>query len=229
MKRLFNWLEEEGILDHNPSARIKTPKPQRTKPKAISPEDFRRLLKTTENESPKDLRDRAAMMLLYDTGCRAGGLCGIEVNDLDFDELLVTVTEKGGRTRIVPITQESAEALQAWLEVRPQDRGPCVFVALASHSTGALSPNSLWQVLDQRGEKGGAVDRVNPHSFRHAFARDFLMEGGDLATLADLMGNSIEVIVDYYAIFKFKELQKKHLKHNPLLRVLQKEEEDEED
>lgn len=221
LKRLFNWLEEEGILEENPSARIKTPNPKRKAPKGISTEDFQAILQTTEDSDDIiDLRDRAAIMFLYDTGCRAGGLCGLTVGDLDFDELLATLTEKGHRTRLVPFLEPTAEALQAWLEVRPRDRGPWVFVGMRGHSAGALSPNSLGQMITRRAKRAGATGPYNPHSFRHAFARNFLMDGGDLATLADLMGNTIEVVVEYYAIFKIKELQEKHKRHSQLLSAL---------
>ncbi|MBN1180031.1 MAG: tyrosine-type recombinase/integrase, partial [Anaerolineae bacterium] len=219
-KQLFNWLEVEGIIKENPSRRIETPNPKRKEPKGISTEDFLTLLKTTEAGEVIDIRDRAIMMFLYDTGCRAGGLCGLRIEDLNFDELLATVTEKGNRTRLVPFSEPTAEALQDWFEVRPRDRGPWVFVGLAGHSKGALTPNSLCQMLTRRAADAGVTGPVNPHSFRHAFARNFLMDGGDLATLAKLLGNSIEVVVKYYAIFTVKELQKQHKKHSQLLKAL---------
>jgi integrase/recombinase XerD len=219
-KVLFNWLKKEGILEENPAERIKKPTPERSEPKGISVEDFRALVVTTEAGELIDLRDRAALMFLYETGCRAGGLCGLKVSDVNLEEGQATVTEKGGKTRFVFFTERTVEALRAWLEVRPDTRGAWIFVGLASHSKGALKPNSLRQMLVRRAERVGCEGPVNPHSFRHAFACNFLMDGGDLATLAKLMGNSIEVVVKYYAIFKTKELQEKHRKHSPLVNAL---------
>ena len=77
-------------------------------------------------------------------------------------------------------------------------------------------------MLRRRAEEAGCEGPVNPHSFRHAFARNFLMEGGDLVTLAKLLGNSIEVVAEYYAIFTIRELQQKHQRLSPLLNVLGK-------
>jgi len=219
-KRLFNWLEAEDVLANNPSKRIKTPKPKRKKPKGISVDDFRALLETTEAGDVIDLRDRAAMMFLYDTGCRAGGLCSMKIEDLDLEIQRATVTEKGGRARLVPFTMPTVKALQDWLEVRPKDRGPWVFVGLSSHANGAMNSNSLVQMLNRRAEEASCRGPVNPHSFRHAFARNYLMNEGDLASLSKILGNSIEIVVEYYAIFTIEDLQRKHKKHNPLLAAL---------
>lgn len=72
-KRLFNWLEQEGELQINPARRIRTPNPRRGEPKGIIRRDFLALLATTQAGSVADLRDRAVMFLLADTGCRVGG------------------------------------------------------------------------------------------------------------------------------------------------------------
>lgn len=220
LKRLWNFAQAEGIVEDNPAQRIKVPRPRRTVPKGIETDDFLALLETTQEGTPIDLRDRAIIMFLFDTGCRAGGLCGLEVDHLGLDAMLATVTEKGGRARFVPFTELTREALQKWLDVRPSDRGLWVFVGLASHSKGALTPNSLYQMLAYRAAKAGCKGPVNPHAFRHAFARNYLMREGDLATLAKLLGNSIEIVAEYYAIFSIGELQKKHRQHSTLLAVL---------
>jgi site-specific recombinase XerD len=219
-KRLFNWLKEEGTIDDNPARRIKIPRPKREKPKGISRQDLLGLLEACEGDKVIDKRDRAIVLFLADTACRVGGMCGLRIQDLDLEAGLALVREKGEKTRFVPFMPATAEALAAWLEVRPQDRGPWVFVSLANHSKGALAANSVWQILHQRAVLAGATGPVNPHAFRHAFARDFLLDGGDLGTLADLMGHSdISVTKAFYGIFKIEELQKKHRQHSPIAKL----------
>ena len=71
-----------------------------------------------------DVRDRAVILMLFDTGCRVGGLCGLRVSDVDLERRRAVVTELGGKVRIVFFREETAEALEAWLAVWPQDRGP---------------------------------------------------------------------------------------------------------
>ena len=166
--------------------RIRTPSPRRRKPKAISKQDFLALYRST-GDGVVGIRDRAILLCLADTGCRVGGLCGLSVEGVDLEQRLQTVTEKGNKTRQVPFTKSTAQALRDWLEVRPQDRGPAVFVNLGRGGSGALTPSGAAQMLERRGEQAGGKGPHNAHSFRHFFAREFLLDGGDLATLADLM------------------------------------------
>lgn len=220
VKRLFNWLEAEGVIAGNPARRIKTPHPKRREPKAIDLQDFLALLATTEGGGVADRRDRAILLFLTDTGCRVGGLCNLRVQDVNFKAGLATVTEKGSKARLVPFTRPTAVALAAWLEVRPQDQGAWLFVSLGNKTRGKLSPNGVAQMLRRRARLAGVEGRINPHAFRHAFAREFLLNGGDLASLADLLGHSsIEVTKASYAIFTIQELQEKHRRHSPVARL----------
>ncbi|NLF02991.1 MAG: tyrosine-type recombinase/integrase [Anaerolineales bacterium] len=218
VRRLFNWLQAEGITDHNPAQGLEVPKPRRTAPKGVGVADVRALLATCEGGSLADLRDRAAMCFLFDTGCRAGGLSGLQLDDLDIKAGLALVTEKGERTRYVMFGPQTAEALRAWLAVRPKDRRPWVFVSLKGKAR--LSPSGLWQAINRRARRAGIEGSVSVHGFRHAFARGYLMSGGDLGSLADILGHSdIRTTADYYGVFSIQELQRKHREHSPMSRL----------
>ncbi len=91
--------------------RIRTLNPKRGMPKGISQQDFLALLTTTKVGSVTDLRDRAIMFFLTDTGCRVLGLCGLCVQDVDFNTKLATVTEKYRKTRFVPFNLPTEQAL----------------------------------------------------------------------------------------------------------------------
>ena len=159
-------------------------------PKWAETEDILALLETTKGNALLDLRDRAIILFLLDTGCRAGELCRLEVDDLNLDAMRATVANMSTRARFIPFVESTREALQSWLGVRPSDRGPWVFVGLASHSKGALTPSSLHRMLKRRGKVAGCKGPVNPRTFRYAFARHWVMSGGSLETLACLLGYS---------------------------------------
>ena len=163
-----------------------------------------------------DLRDRAVILFLMDTGCRVGGLCGLRLSDLDLDRGLAVVTEKGRRTRYVMFTPTTREALRAWLEVRP-DKGSGVFVGLGNKSNGALTPNGVATMLSRRSKKAECTGPTNAHAFRHGFARHFLLNGGDIGPLADILGHeSVETTKRFYGIFTLGELQTMHEKFSPV-------------
>ncbi len=220
-KRLFNFLEDERLIDYNPARRIRNPQPKVKIPKAIEIKDFLELLRVTAGSGLADLRDRAVILMLADTGCRVSGLAGLCLSDLDLNSGVAMVTEKGDQTRAVMFTEPTAAALQAWLAVRPGDRGSSVFVSLGPKCRGGMSAGAIGEMLKRRAEQAGISGRVNPHSFRHAFARHYLLSGGDLATLSDLMGHSgVEVTRAFYAIFTLGELQAQHRKHSMVNRLL---------
>jgi site-specific recombinase XerD len=219
LKRLFNFAQEEEMLKENPSQRIKTPSPRREKPKGIEWEDFIALLKSTEGGTLIDVRDRAVILFLFDTGCRVGGLVGLTVDDLDLERQQALVREKGNKTRFVFFEEETVRALEAWLEVRPQGQGPWLFVALNNQGDG-LSDRGVYRMLRRRGEAAGCTGPVNPHAFRHGFARHYLMDGGDLGTLSDILGHSdVSVTKSFYGVFTTAELQEKHRQHSPISKL----------
>jgi len=218
-KRLWNFAEAEGIITDNLAQRIKTPAPKRETPKGIEWGDFVTLLETTEPGDVIDLRDRAIILFLADTGCRVGGLCGLELGKLDLGRLRAEVTEKRGKPRFVFFQESTARALAAWLEMRPEDKGPWVFVGLTPKSK-QMSAHTVGKMLKRRGERAGCEGPVNAHSFRHGFARSYLTAGGDLGTLSNILGHSsVAVTVEYYAIFNADELQRQHAKFSPVAKL----------
>lgn len=217
VKRLFSWLADEGIIVSNPARRLKRPQARRTESKGISRVDLVRLLNTTADGGRADLRDRAIILLLADTGCRVGGLCGLQLDDVSFAHNLIRLREKGGKERFAPFLPLTARVLREWMEVRAYRGAAWLFVSLGPKARGRLSTGAVGQMLKRRGKMAGCEGPVNPHSFRHAFARTYLLNGGDLASLSQLLGHaSVEVTASYYARFLVQELQEKHAKFSPL-------------
>lgn len=220
LKRLFTWLVEEGVTTTDPARRIKTPKIARGEPKAYHAEDFPKLLAATAGDDPVQIRDRALLLFLADTGCRAGGAAGLRVADLDFENSTAKLMEKGSKIRRVPFSEPTATALRTWLVVRPQLDGNWLWVNMGRRGISHLTADGIGEVLRRIKKRAGIEGPCNPHSFRHGFAREYLLAGGDLGTLADLLGHSdVQVTWQHYAIFRTAELAAKHDKHSPVARM----------
>jgi site-specific recombinase XerD len=227
VRRLFNWLESEGSIDANPASKVEIPQPKRKEPKGPSCDEVMAILAACDGDSPADLRDKAAICLLFDSGARAGGVCGLEVDDVDLDRGLALVTEKGNKTRYVMFGPDTAKALRAWLDVRPEG-SDAVFVALGGHRPGGpLTPNGLWQVVQRRAKKAGIKGPVSVHGFRHSFAREYLMGGGDLGALSQTLGHDdVRTTIDHYGIFAVRQLQELHRRFSPMARLFDEREGD---
>lgn len=223
VKRLFNFLHEEGVIAENPAARLKTPKLKRGEPKAMSTENFVKLLDTIEEDTVLARRDRALLLVLADTACRVGGLIQLRIGDLDLASGQLYLREKGNKGRYAFITPMTQEALKDWLEVRPTNKGDYLFVTLGSRGEDGLADQGVREVLRRLKRKAGVKGPVNPHAFRHAFAREYLTNGGDLASLADIMGHSdVKVTWASYAIYRTEELKAKHARNSPVAHLGQR-------
>ncbi len=212
IRRLFSWLVSEGVLDRNVALDVPLVRLPAQPPKALADDDLDRLLDRLPSE---DVRDRAIIMLLADTGCRVGGLCSLTLDSLDLPNQCATVIEKGNRGRRVYFGDVTAEVLGLYLAVRPAGQSDALFL---SKSGTALTTNGVRLMLERVGKRAGVKGRVNAHSFRHAFARSFLRNGGNLATLARLLGHTpgSPVTAKYYAVWDDQELQEFHRRYSPL-------------
>lgn len=216
VRRFWHWATAEYELPKNPMARIRIPARQKSEPKAISLPDLSAMLNACDG-SFSGLRDRALISFLADTGARAGGVISLTTERLHLDTKQAILIEKGDRSRVVPFTQFTRDLLKSWLNVRPV-LTDAVFCSIGDTGYGnALSSSGLAQLLRRCAKRAHVTGRINPHSFRHGFARQYLINGGDLATLSQLMGHgSVNVTVDYYARYDLPELAKQHERFSPI-------------
>lgn len=208
VKRLFNWLEEEGYITtaQNIALRLKKPKIPKQLPKEIDASDLMVLLRVSRSWGRYPKRNYAMILFLAETGIRVAGLVNLRVSDVDLKHGQAMVTEKGNKSRAVFFGKATRGALAAWLAERPNDTD-YVWVG----ERGCLSVYGVRLVLRRLAKVAGVTGRTNPHAFRHAFAKRTTIRGGDLALLSALMGHSdIKVTRDAYLIFRTKELQDAH-------------------
>jgi len=219
-RRWFAWMVEEHILDRNVARDVPLIKLPPQPPKAISDDDLLRFLNWLPHEP---VRDRAIILLLADTGCRVGGLCGLTVDSLDLAHRQATVVEKGSRGRVVYFTEVTASVVALWLSIRPAVRSNALF--LSDRGGRPLGPDGVRRMLERVGERAGVKGRMNPHSFRHAFARSFLRNGGNLAALGRLLGHApgSPVTAGYYAVWDVRELREYHDRFSPLAQLPKRE------
>lgn len=215
LHRFFSWSALEWDID-NPMSRIRRPKRPPRQPKAIEAESFIRLYEATGDDIA-GIRDRALLCMFADTGARLGGITSLQIEQLGVRRAYVI--EKGNKARWIYWTHYCQLGLDQWLEAREADQG----ALWTNVFTGeALTTSGVYQILRRLKERAGVRGRCNPHSFRHNFARAYLESGGDLVTLARLLGHSdVNVTAAFYTIFSADELSYFQQKHSPLLAMLE--------
>ena len=210
LHRFWAWSAAEYSIS-NPMGGIRKPRQPQPIPRGVDARDFVRLFEAA-GDGPQGARNRALLAMLADTGCRLGGLASLERRGIDLERRRVLVTEKGGKPRRVTMSSYAAGLLGRWLTIQGDRPGP-VF---------GLTESGIYQVITRLKKRAGITGRVNPHAFRHNFARVYLQNGGNLVTLAGLLGHeSITTTAAFYAVFSPDEVSEMHERYSPLLAMLE--------
>jgi integrase/recombinase XerD len=181
-----------GTRGDNPAADLDLPKRRRTLPRTLSPGEAERLIDAANGTTPRALRDRALVELLYGAGLRVSEAVGLERNGVDLDERLVRCVGKGSKERVVPVGREAVESLRRYLaRGRPYlDRRhrPELFL---NAQGGALTRAGAFFILRRLAETAGLEPgRVHPHLLRHSFATHLLEGGADLRSVQEMLGHA---------------------------------------
>jgi integrase/recombinase XerD len=186
-KSFFHFLVTEELIEDDPTATLDSPKVKKQLPKAITSEDVERLLAEPAKESsPKALRDKAMLELMYATGMRATELVELDIDDVNLPSSSVRVIGKGDKERIVPIHDRAVRAIETYLRKgRVQLLKDPDEKALFLNPRGErLTRQGLWLIVKDYVEQAGLDPNVTPHTLRHSFATHML-ESKE-ATLVDV-------------------------------------------
>ena len=218
----FKWLAKEGKVAQNPALLVSTPKRATHLPRVPSVEAVNRLLTGLEETGKDDAgawpeRDRMIFELLYGCGIRNSELCGLDMRSIKWGDDAVLVRGKGKKERLVPLGDEAAIALRAYLPVRSEK-------LTAAGKTGLIADGPLLMNLRMRGacrlttrsvgrivkaialNRGLAAD-VHPHTLRHAFGTHMLEEGADLRAIQEMLGHERLSTTQRYTQLSAKQVQ----------------------
>lgn len=197
VQQFFKWLHEEGEIESNPFERMRPPAvPEQSVP-IITEDELRRLLDACKGVEFENRRDAAIIRLLLDTGIRSGELCGLALDDLDFELDVVRVMGKGRRGRAAPFGVKTGDALRRYLRSRAKHQHAALS-AVWLGSRGAMTASGIAQMLRRRGNQAGVLD-LHPHRFRHTFAHRWLAAGHQEQDLMRLTGWRSREMVGRYA------------------------------
>jgi integrase/recombinase XerD len=189
-----------GVRSDNPAAELDLPRRRRTLPRTLSPAEAERLVEAAAGTTPRTLRDRALVELLYGAGLRVSEAVGLDKSSVDLDARLVRCIGKGSKERVVPIGREAAQALRRYLSRgRPYldtRHRPELFL---NAKGGGLTRAGVFLILRRLAEKAGLEpERVHPHLLRHSFATHLLEGGADLRSVQEMLGHADLATTELY-------------------------------
>lgn len=215
LRVFLKYLTKRGIKSM-PRDQIELAKtPERTLD-LISPEELERLLASPSGASLKDLRDKAILELLFSTGLRVSELCSL-TNDFDFKRDELSIRGKGGKVRVVFISDEAKAAVKKYLDAR-KDMNDALFIQIGDETKKDIKPltrRSIERIVKQHATKAGITKKVTPHVIRHSFATDLLNNGADIRSVQVMLGHSNISTTQIYTHVTDKQLREIHKKfHN---------------
>jgi integrase/recombinase XerD len=189
-----------GARSDNPAAELELPRRRRTLPRTLSPAEAERLVEAASGTTPRALRDRALVELLYGAGLRVSEAVGLDKASVDLDARLVRCVGKGSKERVVPVGRQAVTALRRYLSRgRPYldtRHRPELFL---NAKGGGLTRAGVFLILRRLAGKAGLEpERVHPHLLRHSFATHLLEGGADLRSVQEMLGHADLATTELY-------------------------------
>jgi len=209
LRNFLKYLTKRGFKVLPPE-KIELPKVPERDIELISIEELERLLAAPSNNDLKGKRDKAILETLFSTGLRVSELTKLNRDSIDFKRDEFSVRGKGGKIRVVFLSERAKQALKNYLESR-KDIDEALFVSFKKNgSLSRLTSRSIERIIKFYAAKAGLTKKVTPHTLRHLFATDLLQGGADLRSVQALLGHSSINTTQIYTHLTDKELKEVH-------------------
>ncbi len=212
IRQFMKWAEQGNYLAINAADDFQIKRQPRPLPGMIDIETVNQIIDQAAPEKPIEqqlwLRDKAMLELLYSSGLRLAELQTLTIRDIDFNRLLLRITGKGNKTRIVPFGSKAQQSLIEWLKIyriwqgefRPESP---VFITQRGN---AITPRQIENRVKYQAQRANVNVDLHPHLLRHCFASHMLSNSGDLRAVQEMLGHSNLTTTQIYTHIDFDRL-----------------------
>lgn len=217
IKSFFNFLRLEKWIEQDPSELIETPKLGMKLPDVLTVEEVDAMVNSIDLMAPEGQRNRAIIETLYGCGLRVSELVGLRISDLYFPDGYIMVEGKGGKQRLVPISESAIRVIRSYMEDRASiavKRGNENILFLNRRGS-QLSRVMVFYIVKQACEQCGIKKKVSPHTLRHTFATHLLEGGANLRAIQQMLGHESITTTEIYTHLDRQFLRQEILQHHP--------------
>jgi integrase/recombinase XerD len=221
VRRLFQFLRREHLIDVDPTDKVDSPRITRNIPSVLTEPEVEALLEAPDPATPEGVRDRAMNEVLYATGLRVSELVGLQLSNLDLTVGLVRTFGKGSKERIVPLSDTAISRLDTYLsnaraELLRKSGGLGITSAVFVTRRGReMTRQGFWKNIRRYALKAGIRMPVSPHKLRHSFATHLLEHGADLRSVQEMLGHSDISTTQIYTHVTRERLKRIHRSFHP--------------
>lgn len=216
LRSFFGWLQIDGVIAENPCDGIDTPKIGRYLPSVLSIDEVNDIMNSVDQSKWGGVRDRAILELLYGCGLRVTEVSDMKISNIYLQEKFVRVVGKGNKERVVPMGDPAAEAVTAYLAVRPEPADAKSEDILFLNKSGKqLSRISVFNMVKKQAMLAGITKEISPHTFRHSFATHLIEGGADLRVVQEMLGHESILTTEIYTHLDSTTWHNDILEHHP--------------
>lgn len=217
IKSFYRFLLLDGYIGIDPTELLEAPKIGMKIPEVLTENEINNILDTIDLSKAEGQRNRAMLEVLYSCGLRVSELTSLRYPDVYFDEGFIRVEGKGGKQRLVPISDTALREIRNYLYDRNLvmvKKGFEDTLFLSRRGT-ALSRIMVFHIIKEQTELAGIRKNVSPHTFRHSFATHLLEGGANLRAIQEMLGHESIVTTEIYTHIDREFLRREILEHHP--------------
>jgi integrase/recombinase XerD len=196
IKSFFNYLLLKDMISSSPAELILPPKPAKVLPDTLSTDEIDRMIATIDDSTPKGIRDKAILEVLYSCGLRVSELCNLRLGDLFFGEGYIRITGKGDKQRLVPISSIARERIQRYKDVRTKKSTEDTL--FLNNRGSKLTRVMIFNIIKQAAFLAGLAKSISPHTLRHSFATHLLEGGANIRQVQEMLGHESILTTEIY-------------------------------
>jgi site-specific recombinase XerD len=216
LKAFSSWLYSEGYTDENSLKNLKLPKAPVKIVEPLTPEEIKTVMGVIDRDSVTGFRNYAIVATLLDVGLRASEIADVILGQLNLDAGYIKVMGKGAKERIVPIGKFVQRTLWVYIQKgRPEPANSDCDYLFLSPSGKRITVNTIKLLFSRLAKKSG-VERLHAHLCRHTFAVNYLLNGGDIFSLQQILGHTTLEMVRHYLHFTSSQIIVQHHKYSPM-------------
>ncbi len=220
MKTFFLFMYSEGVLQRNLFEKIKPPKIEKKLARTFTTKEIKTILNSFDKSSFTGLRNYTMTELMFSTGIRKAEMADARINDLNITGELLKIRGKGNKERFIPIGKVMQKTFSKYLKQRKEyleERGmesEFLFVSIRGTRISVDGIGTIFQKVRER--LGLQGERTGCHTWRHTFAKNYLLNGGDIFSLQKIMGHESLETTKLYLSLLTDDVKSQHARYNPL-------------
>ncbi len=216
IKAFFNYCQKADLISKDPSRDLKAPKIEKKLPEILTMEEVVRLLEQPNSDTPKELRDKAMLELLYATGIRVSELINLSVDDVNI-KMCYIMCRDSNKERVIPFGHKAKDALTRYMK---SSRNTMINdkhskILFVNCSGAPMSRQGFWKLIKYYAKRAGINGDITPHTLRHSFAAHLVENGADLRAVQEMLGHSDISTTQIYAAMNHSHIREVYQKAHP--------------